>query len=141
MLFHYSITMLRFGAGAALLALAGCSVYVPTVPSTPLVQRGQVEITAGLRSLTTLEAGAAFSPKAHVLFSGEAALQHIKSTQTSNNVTTENIDTHQQVGLGVGAYTVTKAPSPVYLAAVALRPIGAGHLGRLPAAFGGRGAH
>ncbi len=119
MLFHYSITMLRCGAGAALLAVAGCSVYLPTVPSTPLVQRGQVEVTAGLRGLTTLEAGASFSPKAHVLFSGEAALQRVKSTQTSNSVTTETIDTHQQVGLGVGAYTVTKAPSPVYLAAVA----------------------
>ena len=116
---HYPILGLRAGAGAALLALAGCSVYLPTVPSTPLVQRGQVEVTAGLRTLTTLEAGAAFSPKSHVLFSAEAALQRVTSTETRNNVTTKNLDTHQQVGLGVGAYTVTKAPNPLYLAAVA----------------------
>ena len=115
----YSITGFRYWAGACLLTAAGCSVYVPTVPSTPLVQRGQVEVTAGLRTLTTLEAGAAFSPKSHVLFSGEAALQRIASTKTVNNVSTQNLDTHQQVGLGVGAYTVTKSPSPLYLAAVA----------------------
>jgi hypothetical protein len=42
------------GLGASLL-LGGCAVYVPTVPSAPLLTKNQVEITAGLRGLNSLE--------------------------------------------------------------------------------------
>jgi hypothetical protein len=103
--------------------LPACAVYVPVVPRTPVVQKGQVEITAGLRSLTTLEAGAAWAPTAHLLLSGEAALQQSNSTTTTNNTTQKYVDSHRQVGLGIGAYTMTTAPKPLYLAAL----IGAGH--------------
>ena len=61
---------LRYFFGFSLVSaavLSGCAVYVPTVPSTPLVQKGQVELTAGLRSFTSLEAGAAWAPTAHLL--------------------------------------------------------------------------
>ncbi len=61
-------------AGAAL--LSGCAVYVPTVPSTPLLRsKGETEITAAVRGLSSLEAGAAWSPAPHLLVTGEAALQ------------------------------------------------------------------
>ena len=61
------------GPAAALLLLAGCTVYAPTIPSTPLVEKGQVELTAGLRGLNALEAGVAWSPVPHLLLTSEAA--------------------------------------------------------------------
>jgi hypothetical protein len=42
------------------LLLTGCAVYVPTVPSTPLLRnKGEVEVTAAIRSFSSLEAAAA----------------------------------------------------------------------------------
>ena len=100
-------------------SLGGCAVYVPTVPSTPLVQSHEAEITAGFRGVSSLEATAAWSPMAHVFFNVEGALQAGKTTSTINGVATEYNDYHRQVSFGIGAYTVTKAVRPLYLAAVA----------------------
>lgn len=97
----------------------GCAVYVPTVPSTPLLEKGQMEISAGIRSISSLEAGAAWSPVAHILLSGETAIQHIKDEQTQNGVAFSNVESHQQVGIAMGVYTLTKGVKPVYLAAMA----------------------
>lgn len=98
--------------------LSGCAVYVPTIPSTPLVEAGQVEVTAGLRGINSLEAGAAWSPVPHLLLSTEAAWQPNSQSTTVNNVTTKYNDSHQQVGFGVGTYRVPTARLPLYLAAV-----------------------
>lgn len=102
---------------ASLALLGGCAVYVPTVPSTPLVEAGQVEVTAGLRGLNSLEAGAAWSPGPHLLLSTEAAWQPNSQSTTVNNVTTKYNDSHRQVGFGMGAYRAPTARLPLYLAA------------------------
>ena len=104
---------------ATLGTLAGCAVYVPTVPSTPLVEKGQIEVTAGVRNLTSLEMGAAWSPVPHLLVSGEAALQRIEDEQLKNRVSVPNVESHKQVGLGIGTYALTTGAKPLYLAAVA----------------------
>lgn len=103
---------------ASLTLLGGCAVYVPTIPSTPLVEAGQVEVTAGLRGLNSLEAGAAWSPVPHLLLSTEAAWQPNTQSTTVNNVTTTHNDSHKQVGFGVGTYRAPTARLPLYLAAV-----------------------
>jgi hypothetical protein len=101
------------------LLLGGCAVYVPTVPSTPLLTQGQVEITAGLRGINSLEVDAAWAPTAHLLLAGESALQDgTTETTTTNNVTTTYHDSHRQVGLGLGYYRAPTARSAWYLAAV-----------------------
>ena len=41
--------------------LSGCAaVYMPTTPGTPLLEKGQVEVRAGVRSFRYAEAGAAW---------------------------------------------------------------------------------
>ena len=50
-----------------LFALAGCTVYSPTVPSTPLVRKGQVEVVAAMRTLLSLDGSVAYSPANHML--------------------------------------------------------------------------
>lgn len=103
-------------AGVAL--LSGCAVYAPTVPSTPLLTaKGQVELTAGLRGLNSLEAGGAWSPATHWAVIGESALQSSTTETTTNNVTTTYRDYHRQAGLGLGYYRVLLA-SRLYWAAV-----------------------
>ena len=100
------------------LLLSSCAVYVPTVPSTPLLTKNQVEITAGLRGLNSLEVDAAWAPTAHLLLAGESALQGSTTETTTNNVTTTYHDSHRQVGLGLGYYQAPTAHSAWYLAAV-----------------------
>ncbi len=119
---HYFFRLRHLAAAVGLPALGslgGCAVYVPTVPSTPLVQKNQVELTAGLRGLTSLEATVAWAPTDHIFFNAEGAYLGYKATGTTNNVTTEYYDHHQQGNVGMGAYTLTKGPQPLYLAAVA----------------------
>ena len=79
----------RGAVGVVLLGLTGCGVYMPLLPPTPLLQRGQVEISAaaapfaGLANLTTspkptglwlpaLEGNVAWAPARHLtlVFSG-----------------------------------------------------------------------
>lgn len=98
--------------------LGGCAVYVPTVPSTPLLTKNQVEITAGLRGLTSLEVDAAWAPTAHLLLAAESAFQDGTTETTTNNVTNTYHDYHRQVGLGLGYYQAPSARSAWYLAAV-----------------------
>lgn len=100
------------------LLLGGCAVYVPTVPSTPLLTQNQVEITAGLRGLNSLEVAAAWAPSAHLLLAGESAFQASTTETTTNNVTNTYHDAHRQVGLGLGYYQAPSARSAWYLAAV-----------------------
>lgn len=103
---------------AAIGTLASCAVYVPTVPSTPLVEKGQTEVTTSIRGLTSLEVGAAWSPAPHLLLSGEAGIQRIEDEQNKNGTSVPNVESHKQVGLGLGAYTLTTGAKPLYLAAV-----------------------
>ncbi|AMR29041.1 hypothetical protein A0257_19350 [Hymenobacter psoromatis] len=101
------------------LLLGGCAVYVPTVPSTPLLTQNQVEITAGLRGINSLEVAAAWAPAAHLLLAGESAFQGSTTEMTTNNnVTTTYHDSHRQVGVGLGYYRAPTARSAWYLAAV-----------------------
>ncbi|RZK30839.1 MAG: hypothetical protein EOO63_05685, partial [Hymenobacter sp.] len=72
-----------FLVGSSVL-LGGCAVYVPTIPSTPLVEAGQVEVTAGLRGINSMEVGAAWSPVPHLLLNTEAAWQPNSQSTTVN---------------------------------------------------------
>ncbi|TDN37294.1 hypothetical protein E4631_04900 [Hymenobacter sp. UV11] len=110
---------LRFAYPLVLgLLLGGCAVYVPTVPSTPLLTQHQVEITAGLRGINSLEVDAAWAPTAHLLLAGESAFQGSTTETTTNSVTTTYHDSHRQVGLGLGYYQAPTARSAWYWAAV-----------------------
>ena len=102
-------------AGAAW--LTGCAVYVPTVPATPLLEKGQVEVTAGLRGFSTTELGVAWSPVPHVLVTGELAgnIGSSSTTTTSQQgVKTTYNDSHRQGSVGAGLYRKPTADS--YLA-------------------------
>lgn len=99
--------------------LSGCAVYVPTVPSTPLLRnKGEVEVTAGMRSLSSFEAGVAWSPAGRLLVSGEAALQASKITETRNNVSSDYYNRHRQAALGLGTYRLLGRQQSTYLAAM-----------------------
>lgn len=98
--------------------LGGCAVYVPTVPSTPLLTQSQVELTAGLRGINSLELDAAWAPTRHLLLAGESALQSSTTQTTTNNVTTSYRNAHRQVSLGLGYYRAPTAGSVWYLAAL-----------------------
>jgi len=101
------------------MVVSGCAVYVPTVPSTPLLRnKGEVEATIAVRNLSSLEAGAAWSPVSHVLLTGEAALQTSKGSETYNNVTTNYRNVHRQVGIGVGTYRLLGKDQSTYLGIV-----------------------
>lgn len=115
MLFRFRF-LLPTVAGTAL--LGGCAVYVPITPSTPLVSsKGEVEVTAALRGLTSLEASGAWSPAAHVVVTAETALQVSNGHETSNTTTVQYTSVHKQVGVGVGTYRLVGAARSVYLGA------------------------
>ena len=109
--------------------LSSCAVlYVPTTPSTPLLEKGQVEVTAGLRGLRYAEVGAAWSPLPHVLVTGELAADIAKSTASTTNsqgVTENYSDSHRQGGMGLGLYRPTSTTRRTYLAVMG--GIGWGH--------------
>jgi len=100
------------------LALGSCAVYVPTVPGTPLLEKGQVELTAGLRGINSFETGAAWAPTGHLLVSAESGFQGSTTETTTNSVTTNYQDWHRQAGLGLGCYRAPSERSAWYLAAV-----------------------
>ncbi|GAA4493499.1 hypothetical protein GCM10023172_02130 [Hymenobacter ginsengisoli] len=100
------------------LLLGGCAVYVPTVPSTPLLTQKQVAITGGLRGVNSLELDAAWAPTSHLLLTAESALQGSTTETTTSNVTTTYHDAHRQLGLGVGYYRAPSVRSAWYWAAV-----------------------
>lgn len=104
-------------AGTAL--LGSCAVYVPTVPSTPLVtEAGQVEVTAGIRSFSSLELGGAWSPANHVMVTAETALQTSDGSETTNGNTFKYTNRHRQASVGLGTYRLVGPEQKVYLAAV-----------------------
>jgi hypothetical protein len=105
--------------GASLL-FSGCAVYVPTVPSTPLVRKaGEVELAGALR-LSSLEAGIAWSPLPHVMLVGETALQNPSGKVSSRSsagpaTTTEYPSHHFQGGVGLGTYWLLGEHQQTYL--------------------------
>ena len=103
--------------GAAL--LGGCAaVYVPATTNTPLLEKGQVEVTAGLRGLRG-EAGAAWSPINRVLVTGGVTgnLGTAQTTTTNGpGRDTTYLDAHRQGSIGVGLYRPPTADKPSYLA-------------------------
>jgi hypothetical protein len=88
------------------------------VPSTPLLSKGQVQVSAGFRNLAALEGGAAWAPTNHLLLSAEGAYQGSETTTTTNNQTSAYHDYHRQLSLGVGYYRAPTATSRWYLAAL-----------------------
>lgn len=103
--------------GAAL--FSSCAVYVPTVPGTPLVTKaGEVELTAAVRGLSSLEAGGAWSPAAHVVVTGETALQVSNGSETANGTTYKYTSVHKQAGVGLGTYRLVGAKQSIYLGAI-----------------------
>ena len=113
------IKKLRLAIGTLLASaslLSGCAVYVPTVPATPLLRtKGEAEITAAIRNLSSLEATAAWSPAPHLLLTGEAALRTSSGSETANNVTTNFRNSHRQASLGLGTYRLLGATQATYL--------------------------
>jgi hypothetical protein len=103
--------------------LSGCAVYVPTVPSTPLVRHtGEIEITGAIR-LSSLEAGVAWSPAPRVLLTGETALQNgsgqtTTTGSTGSTTTTDYPSHHFQGGLGLGTYWLLGEQQQFYLGAL-----------------------
>ncbi|MGI4760502.1 MAG: hypothetical protein ACRYF0_07345, partial [Janthinobacterium lividum] len=80
--------------------------------------KNQVEVTAGLRGINSLELDAAWAPSAHLLLAGESAYQGSTIEETSSNVTSTYHDSHRQVSLGLGYYQAPTERSAWYLAAV-----------------------
>ncbi|GAB2861822.1 hypothetical protein [Hymenobacter ruber] len=113
---RYSFALLPV-VGAAF--LTSCAVYVPTVPSTPLVTKaGDVEVTAAVRGLSSLEVGGAWSPAAHVVVTGETALMVSNGSETVNGSTWKYTSVHKQAGVGVGTYRLVGAEQKGYLGAI-----------------------
>lgn len=107
-----TLRLLPWLLGSAGLLSSCLAVYVPTTPSTPLLEKGQVEVTAGLRSLRTAEISAAWSPVSHVLLTGELATEAGRTTTTTTTgmppgIPTTYSSSHGQGGLGLGLYTTT----------------------------------
>jgi hypothetical protein len=100
--------------------LGGCAVYIPTVPSTPLLHKaGEVELAGALR-LSSFEAGVAWSPLPRVLVVGETALQKPDGKITTNSsagpaTTTEYPSHHFQGGVGLGTYWLLGAHQQTYV--------------------------
>jgi hypothetical protein len=102
----------------ATLTLGSCAVYSPTVPSTPLLEKGQTEITVATRSLVAWELDAAWSPASHLLLTAESAYRQNTTNTTTNGSNSSLLGQHRQAGLGIGAYRISKGSSPIYMAAV-----------------------
>ena len=114
-------TFYSFGASAtlSLALLSSCAVYVPTIPSTPLVtKKGEVEVAGGIRSLSSVEASAAWSPAPHLMLTAETALQTSNGSETRGGTTTDYRSVHRQASLGLGTYRLLGQDQSVYLAAV-----------------------
>ena len=101
-----------------LFALAGCTVYSPTVPSTPLVRKGQVEVVAAMRTLLSLDGSVAYSPANHMLISAEAAIRSGGGNMTVNGMKVPYTDRHRQGSLGIGTYQEFGPERRFYAAAV-----------------------
>ncbi|TGD83176.1 hypothetical protein [Hymenobacter wooponensis] len=101
------------------IALTGCAVYVPTVPSTPLLkEKGDIEVTAAVRGLTSFEGSAAYSPVSHLLVVGEVAGQSSQGSETRNNATFNYRNSHRQAGLGLGMYRMIGKDKATYFGAI-----------------------
>ena len=99
--------------------LAGCAVYVPTTPSTPLLKPREVEGYANVRGFfSSLEGGAAWSPRPHLLLSAEAAYQGGDGSETTNGTTFTYTDYHRQGSLGIGYCRPAASATGWYLAAL-----------------------
>lgn len=103
---------------AGLGGLNGCAIYSPTVPSTPLVQKGQMEVVASMRTFLSLDASVAYSPVNHLLISSEGAVRNTGGNEVVSGVKTRFTDVHRQVSLGLGAYHEFGPARALYAAAV-----------------------
>lgn len=103
---------------ACLSCLVGCAVYSPTVPCTPLVQKGQVELAVSMRTLFSVDGSAAYSPINHLLVSTEGAVRRGGGNMTVNGAKEEFTDLHRQGSLGLGAYQEFGPDHSFYVAAV-----------------------
>ncbi|MDO7877269.1 hypothetical protein Q5H93_21165 [Hymenobacter sp. ASUV-10] len=106
------------GLVASVGLLGGCAVYAPTVPATPVLEKGQVEASLSLRMLIAPEATVAWAPTSHLLVVGEGAMQGSDGSYTTQGQTITYKDYHRQGGLGLGYYRAPTATSAAYLAAV-----------------------
>ena len=99
--------------------LSGCAVYVPTVPSTPLLAKaGEVEAVLAARNFSSGELSAAWSPAQNLLLTTEGALQQSEGSETRNGLTTNYVNFHRQASLGLGTYRLLGKNQSTYLAAV-----------------------
>ena len=93
-------------------------MYAPTVPSTPLLEKGEAELVVATRSLVAWELDGAVSPAKHLLVTAEGAYrQSTSSTSSSNGSSTRFVGQHRQASLGVGAYQVSPE-TKLYMAVV-----------------------
>lgn len=94
-------------------------MYVPTVPSTPLLRsKGEVEVTAAIRGFSSLEAGVAWAPAPRLFVAGETALQTSEGSITSSSTTINYRNMHQQIGLGLGTYRLLGKDQSIYVGAL-----------------------
>lgn len=96
---HVVIRLLRFAP--ALLALGGCTLYQPTLPTTSLIrEKGQLEASIGLRP-PAVEGGAVYSPIRHMQVAAAGSLIHDDSAPDS----TYDFTRSQQAEVSAGYYT------------------------------------
>jgi hypothetical protein len=111
---HVCPALLAAGA----LLLGGCAIYSPTIPATPLLEKGQVEASVGLR-LFAAEATAAWAPTNHLLVVAEGALRDGQASTTNGQGQTSSYqDYHHQGGVGLGYYHAPTPSAPAYVAVV-----------------------
>ena len=100
--------------------LSGCAtVYAPSVPHTPVLERGQVELSAGMGRMSGVEAKAAWSPLPHLLLTGElSAIPNDAESSSTNTQGATTSDNQQQASIGMGYYHAPTAASPIYQAVI-----------------------
>ena len=108
----------RLALAALLPGATGCAVYVPTIPATPLITKGQAELTGDVRSLISAEVGAAYAPTNHLLISAESGFQSSEGSMDNPPNQLSYHDYHRQVGLGLGYYRAPAAAGQPYWAAL-----------------------
>ncbi|MCC2547672.1 hypothetical protein LJY25_14550 [Hymenobacter sp. BT175] len=91
-----SLAFFRLAWVPLLTLISGCAVYAPTLPSTPIVRKGEVEAAASWHLLQTVDGHAAWSPTDHVLVLAEGSWR-------PDNADTTYFRT-KQAGVGAGLY-------------------------------------
>ena len=116
LLSSFPILVLIIGA-----LLSSCAtVYSPNTPLTPIVEKGQLEVTAGGEMHGNAEVGAAWSPLPHLLLTGEMSymIPTSEGSSTTQGVTISAIDQQRQGSVGIGFYQGPTATSATYWALI-----------------------